>query len=76
MFLSYKCHYQTCSDDGGDESSSRKKRSISALFHIYIHIYRDTRSDVNVTENKEAHDCHSHQLASLSVSNCRHSLSH
>jgi hypothetical protein len=51
MFLSYECHYQTCSDDG-DESSSRKKRSISALFHIYTH--RDTRSDVNVTENKRS----------------------
>jgi hypothetical protein len=42
MFLSYECHYQTCSDDGGDESSSRKKRSISALFHIYIYTHTET----------------------------------
>jgi hypothetical protein len=62
MFLSYKCHYQICSDDG-DESSSRKKRSISALLHIYTH----TRFDVNVTENKEANHCHHHQLASPSL---------
>ncbi len=32
----------------------------------FIYTHRDTRSDVNVTENKEeAYDCHSHQLASL-----------
>ena len=37
MFLSYKCHYQACRDDG-DEASGRKKRSISVLFS-YIHTY-------------------------------------
>lgn len=30
------------------------------LYFIYIYIYTNTRSDVNVTENKEANDCHHH----------------
>ena len=45
MFLSFECHYQICSDSG-DEWSSRKKRSISALFRIHIHTRFDRKTNI------------------------------